>query len=102
MDEARDVEIEGLLLAPAAVGDEECAVTHHRDKGEEVEPRDAPDVFTERSVQAVLGERRDRDRVVDPEKRPRALGENFDRLLEQGTILEELEAVQADDAEFLF
>jgi len=72
MDEAGDVEVERLLLAPATVGDEERAAAHHRDEAEEVEPRDRPDVLAERAGQAVLRERSDRDRVVDPEERARA------------------------------
>ena len=66
MHKARPIELEGLDLAAAAVGDQECASAQKLNEGEEAEPR-RPD----EALGVELGEARealdrgDRDGVVD-------------------------------------
>src|SRR5262249_19848229 len=97
VNQARDVEIEGLLLAAAAVGDHEGAAAHHRHEGEEVEAPDRADAVTE--GEPVLLEGGDGDRVIDPEERAVGRLQRLDRPGEEPAVAEELEAVEADDPE---
>src|SRR5581483_5552139 len=103
VDEAREVEVEALLLAAAAVGEEEPAPAHERDEAEERLPRDPLEPLAEHGPEPVPTDGGLGHGVVD-EEQPLALrvpGEQLERRREQAAVAEELEAVQADEPERL-
>ena len=102
MDEARTVEVEALFLTAAAVGHDERAAPLHTDEVEERQPRHAPEaVSVEEAPEPEPLDRSDGDRVVDEEQRRplRRLGKHLERLAERPPLVQELEAMQRDDAE---